>query len=174
METIQTTTARLNAPPEGATMAINLKVNGASRTVPAEPDTPLLYVLRNDLALNGAKFGCGLAQCGACTVLVNGKAVRSCVTPIGTLACAEITTIEGLGTADKPHPLQKAFIAEQAVQCGYCIGGMIMSAKELLDRKPNATESDVRAALAGNLCRCGTHNRIIGAVLSAGKEMGRT
>jgi len=154
-------------------MAINLKVNGASRTVPAEPDTPLLYVLRNDLALNGAKFGCGLAQCGACTVLVNGKAVRSCVTPIGTLAGAEITTIEGLGTADKPHPLQKAFIAEQAVQCGYCINGMIMSAKELLDRKPNATESDARAALAGNLCRCGTHNRIIGAVLRAGKEMGR-
>ena len=155
-------------------MAINLKVNGASQTVPAEPDTPLLYVLRNDLALNGAKFGCGLAQCGACTVLVNGKAVRSCVTPIGTLAGAEITTIEGLGTADKPHPLQKAFIAEQAVQCGYCIGGMIMSAKELLDRKPNATEAEARAALAGNLCRCGTHNRIIGAVLSAGKEMGRT
>jgi nicotinate dehydrogenase subunit A len=155
-------------------MAINLKVNGASRSVPAEPDTPLLYVLRNDLALNGAKFGCGLAQCGACTVLVDGKAVRSCVTPIGTLGNAEVTTIEGLGTADKPHPLQKAFINEQAAQCGYCINGMIMSAKELLDRKPGATESDARAALAGNLCRCGTHNRIIGAVLRAAKEMGRT
>ena len=155
-------------------MAINLKVNGASRSVPAEPDTPLLYVLRNDLALNGAKFGCGLAQCGACTVLVNGKPTRSCVTPIGSLAGAEITTLEGLGTADKPHPLQKAFIAEQAVQCGYCINGMIMYAKELLDRKSGVTETDVREALAGNLCRCGTHNRIIGAVLRAGKEMGRT
>ena len=148
-------------------MAINLKVNGASHSVPAEPDTPLLYVLRNDLALNGAKFGCGLAQCGACTVLVNGKPVRSCVTPIGTLGSAEVTTIEGLGTPEKPHALQKAFIGEQAAQCGYCVSGMIMSAKELLDRKPNATEADMRDALAGNLCRCGTHNRIVGAVLRA-------
>ena len=156
-------------------MAIDLKVNGASRSVPAEPDTPLLYVLRNDLALNAAKYGCGAAQCGACTVLVNGKAVRSCVTPIGSLSNAEIVTLEGIGTADKPHPLQKAFIAEQAAQCGYCIPGMIMSAKDLLDRKPNATEAEARAALAGNLCRCGTNNRIIDAVLRAGKEiMGRT
>jgi nicotinate dehydrogenase subunit A len=155
-------------------MAINLKVNGASHSVPAEPDTPLLYVLRNDLALNAAKFGCGLAQCGSCTVLVDGKPVRSCVTPIGQLGHAEITTLEGLGTADKPHPLQKAFIDEQAAQCGYCINGMIMSAKELLDRKPGVSEADVRAALAGNLCRCGTQNRIIGAVLRAAKEMGRT
>jgi nicotinate dehydrogenase subunit A len=154
-------------------MAINLKVNGASHSVPAGPDTPLLYVLRNDLSLNGAKFGCGLAQCGACTVLVDGKPVRSCVTPIGTLGNAEVTTIEGVGTADKPHPLQKAFINEQAAQCGYCINGMIMSAKGLLDRKPGASEADVREALAGNLCRCGTHNRIIGAVLRAGKDMGR-
>jgi len=152
-------------------MAINLKVNGASHSVPAEPDTPLLYVLRNDLALNGAKFGCGLAQCGACTVLVDGKPVRSCITPIGSLGSAEVTTIEGLGTADKPHPLQKAFIHEQAAQCGYCINGMIMSAKELLDRKPNATEGEVKEALAGNLCRCGTHNRIIGAVLRAASDM---
>ncbi len=155
-------------------MAVNLRVNGASRSVPADPDTPLLYALRNDLALNGAKFGCGLAQCGACTVLVNGKPVRSCVTPIGTLSNAEILTIEGIGTPEKPHPLQKAFIDEQAAQCGYCIAGMIMSAKELLDRNPRASEADVRAALAGNLCRCGTHNRIIGAVLRAAKEMGRT
>ncbi len=152
-------------------MAINLKVNGANHSVPAEPDTPLLYVLRNDLALNGAKFGCGLAQCGACTVLVNGKPVRSCITPIGSLSGAEITTIEGLGTAEKPHPLQKAFIHEQAAQCGYCINGMIMSAKELLDRKPNATEGEVKEALAGNLCRCGTHNRIVGAVLRAASDM---
>ena len=122
-------------------MAINLKVNGASRSVPAEPDTPLLYVLRNDLALNGAKFGCGLAQCGACTVLVDGKPMRSCVTPIGTLGNAEITTLEGLGTLDKPHPLQQAFIDEQAAQCGYCINGMIMTAKALLDRNPRAERS---------------------------------
>jgi nicotinate dehydrogenase subunit A len=155
-------------------MAISLRVNGAVRAVPAEPDTPLLYVLRNDLALNGAKFGCGLAQCGACTVLVDGKATRSCVTAIGTLGNAEITTIEGLGTPDKPHPLQQAFIEQQAAQCGYCINGMIMTAKELLDRQPGATEADVRSALAGNLCRCGTHNRIVNAVLRAGQAMGRT
>jgi nicotinate dehydrogenase subunit A len=159
-------------------MAISLKVNGESRSVPAEPDTPLLYVLRNDLELNGAKFGCGLAQCGACTVLVDGKAVRSCVTPISALEKSEITTIEGLGSIEKPHALQQAFIEEQAVQCGYCINGMIMSAKELLDRNPQPSESDVRTALAGNLCRCGTHNRIIRAVLRAAqtnaKMNGRT
>jgi nicotinate dehydrogenase subunit A len=150
-------------------MAINLKVNGASRSTPAEPDTPLLYVLRNDLFLAGAKFGCGLAQCGACTVLVDGRATRSCVTPIGSLANAEITTIEGLGSVDKPHPLQKAFIDEQAAQCGYCASGMIMAAADLLNRNPNPTEADVRAALADHLCRCGTHNRIIRAVLRAAK-----
>jgi len=155
-------------------MSVTLNVNGASRSVPAEPDTPLLYVLRNDLALNGAKFGCGLAQCGACTVLVDGKPTRSCVTAIGSLGAARITTIEGLGTAEKPHPLQKAFIDEQAAQCGYCIPGMIMTAKELLDRNPRVSEAEVRAALAGNLCRCGTHNRIVGAVLRAGRDMGRT
>jgi nicotinate dehydrogenase subunit A len=155
-------------------MAISLKVNGAMRSVPAEPDTPLLYVLRNDLELNGAKFGCGMAQCGACTVLVDGKAVRSCVTDIGSLANAEITTLEGLGSIEKPHALQRAFIEEQAAQCGYCINGMIMSAKALLDRNPKPTENDVRQALAANLCRCGTHNRIVRAVLRAASEMGRT
>jgi nicotinate dehydrogenase subunit A len=155
-------------------MAVTLKVNGASRSVSAEPDTPLLYVLRNDLELNGAKFGCGLAQCGACTVLVDGKAVRSCVTDIGSLANAEITTLEGLGSAEKPHALQQAFIGEQAAQCGYCINGMIMSAKALLDRNPRPSEKDVREALAANLCRCGTHNRIVRAVLRAANEMGRT
>lgn len=155
-------------------MTVTLKVNGASRTVPAEPDTPLLYILRNDFALNGAKFGCGLAQCGACTVLVDGKPVRSCITAAGSVGNAEVTTLEGLGTPDKPHPLQKAFIDEQAAQCGYCVPGMIMSAKELLDRNPKATEAQVKEALAGNLCRCGTHNRIVGAVLRAGREMGRT
>ena len=155
-------------------MAISLKVNGATRSVPAEPDTPLLYVLRNDLELNGAKFGCGMAQCGACTVLIDGKAVRSCVTDIGSLANAEITTLEGLGSIEKPHALQRAFIEEQAAQCGYCINGMIMSAKALLDRNPTPTENDVRQALAANLCRCGTHNRIVRAVLRAANEMGRT
>ena len=155
-------------------MAVSLKVNGAMRSVPAEPDTPLLYVLRNDLELNGAKFGCGAAQCGACTVLIDGQAVRSCVTPIGALAKSEITTLEGLGTLEKLHPLQRAFIDEQAAQCGYCINGMIMSAKALLDRNPRPSEDDVREALAANLCRCGTHGRIIRAVLRAAREMGRT
>jgi nicotinate dehydrogenase subunit A len=155
-------------------MAINIKVNGVSRSVPAEPDTPLLYVLRNDLELNGAKFGCGLAQCGACTVLIDGKAARSCVTPISAVATSEITTIEGIGSLDKPHPLQRAFMEEQAAQCGYCINGMIMSAKELLDRNPRPTEADVRTALAGNLCRCGTHTRIIRAVQRATQANGRT
>jgi nicotinate dehydrogenase subunit A len=155
-------------------MPISLRVNGASRRVPAEPDTPLLYVLRNDLELNGAKFGCGLAQCGACTVLVDGHAVRSCVTPVGSVADREITTIEGLGTIEHPHPLQQAFLDEQSAQCGYCINGIIMSAKELLDRTPQPSEDEVRAALADNLCRCGTHGRIIRAVLRAAKTMGRT
>src|SRR5215471_9248236 len=159
-------------------MPISLNVNGTIRTVAAEPDTPLLYVLRNDLDLNGAKFGCGLAQCGACTVLIDGKAVRSCVTPLSAVGAGEITTIEGLGTIDKPHALQQAFIAEQAAQCGYCINGMIMAAKELLDRNPRPSEAEVRTTLAGNLCRCGTHNRIIRAVLRAAeiaaKMNGRT
>jgi nicotinate dehydrogenase subunit A len=154
-------------------MAISLKVNGSTRSVETEPDTPLLYVLRNDLELNGAKFGCGLAQCGACTVLVNGTAMRSCVTPINRIGQAEVTTIEGLGTLEKPHPLQTAFIEEQAAQCGYCINGMIMSAAELLKRKPQPQEEDVRAALAANLCRCGTHNRIIRAVMRAAQANGR-
>ena len=155
-------------------MAITLNVNGVSRSVPAEPDTPLLYVLRNDLELNGAKFGCGLSQCGACTVLIDGKAVRSCVTPVGAVDKSEITTVEGLGSIEKPHALQQAFIEEQAAQCGYCANGMIMSAKELLDRNPRPSEPDVRAALANNLCRCGTHNRIIRAVLRAAQANGRT
>jgi len=157
--------------PGGFAMAVSLTVNGATRSVPAEPDTPLLYVLRNDFELNGAKFGCGLSQCGACTVLVNGQAVRSCVTPIDSLAGAQITTLEGLGTLDRPHALQRAFIAEQAVQCGYCINGMIMSAKALLDRNRNPSEGEIREALAGNLCRCGSHNRIVRAIARAAKEM---
>ena len=154
-------------------MAINIKVNGAMHSVPAEPDTPLLYVLRNDLGLNAAKFGCGVAQCGACTVLVDGRPVRSCATPIDTLGQSEITTLEGLGTTERPHPLQAAFMAEQAAQCGYCIPGIIMSAKALLDRNPQPSEADVRQELAGNLCRCGTHNRIVRAVLKAAQAGGR-
>ncbi len=151
-------------------MALTLEVNGARHSVPAAPDTPLLYVLRNDLALNAAKFGCGLGQCGACTVVIDGRAVRSCVTPVSAAVGKKITTLEGLGTAEKPGPLQRAFIAEQAAQCGYCVGGMMMSAKALLDRTPNPTESEIRTALEGNLCRCGTHNRIVRAVGRAARE----
>jgi len=155
-------------------MAISIKVNGRSHSVTAEPDTPLLYVLRNDLGLNGPKFGCGLGQCGACTVLLNAEPTRSCVTPVGDVGKEEVTTLEGLGTIEKPHPLQKAFIDEQAAQCGYCANGMIMMAAELLKRQPRPSEQDVRAALAHNLCRCGTHNRIVRAVLRAAQANGRT
>jgi nicotinate dehydrogenase subunit A len=155
-------------------MAISLKVNGAPHTVAAEPATPLLYVLRNDLGLNAAKFGCGLGQCGACTVLVDGAPVRSCVTPIGTLAQSEITTLEGLGTLERPHPLQAAFMGEQAAQCGYCIAGMIVMAKALLDRNPQPSEAEVRLELIGNLCRCGVHNRLVRAVLKAAQAGGKT
>jgi nicotinate dehydrogenase subunit A len=154
-------------------MAVSLKVNGALHSVAAEPDTPLLYVLRNDLGLNGAKFGCGLGQCGACTVLVDGAPVRSCITPIGTLGPSEVITLEGLGTVERPHPLQAAFMTEQAAQCGYCIAGMIMFAKALLDRIQLPSEAEVRLGLAGNLCRCGAHNRIVRAVLKAAETGGR-
>ena len=152
-------------------MAITLTVNGQRRTVAAAPDTPLLYVLRNDLELNAAKFGCGMAQCGACTVLADGIPVRSCVMPLSAMAKTKITTLEGLGSLANPHPLQKAFIEEQAAQCGYCIAGMMMSAKALLDQNPHPSEPEIREALAGNLCRCGTHNRIVRAIQRAAKEM---
>ena len=144
-----------------------LRVNGASRTVRTDADTPLLYVLRNDLELNGPKFGCGQAQCGACTVHVDGRATRSCVTPVSSMAGKAITTLEGIGTLDKLHPLQKAFLDEQAAQCGYCTNGMIMSAKALLDSNPKPSDAQIKNALAGNLCRCGTHNRIVRAVQRA-------
>jgi nicotinate dehydrogenase subunit A len=147
----------------------HLRVNGEARDVTVEGDTPLLYILRNDLELTGAKFGCGLSQCGACTVVVGGTAVRSCSTAVRSVEGREITTLEGIGTETKPHPLQAAFIEEQAMQCGYCINGMIMSAKALLDRTPRPTEAQVREALAGNLCRCGSHNRIVRAILRASK-----
>ena len=149
---------------------ITLRVNGASRSVDVEADTPLLYVLRNDLELNGPKFGCGLAQCGACTVLLDGKPVRSCVTPVSA-AKGRITTIEGLGTIDKLHPLQKAFIEEQACQCGFCGNGMVMSAKALLEKNPKPSEGEIKQALNGHLCRCASHNRIVRAVQKAAKEM---
>ncbi len=148
-----------------------IRVNDETREVTVEGDTPLLYVLRNDLELNGAKFGCGLGQCGACTVLLSGDAVRSCRTPISAIGDKPVTTLEGIGTQDAPHPLQKAFIAEQAMQCGYCINGMILSAKALLDKNPHPTEAQIREGLAGNLCRCGSHNRIVRAILRAAKEM---
>jgi len=150
---------------------ITLRVNGKSRTLDVEPDTPLLYVLRNDLELNGPKFGCGLAQCGACTVLVDGKPVRSCVTPVSTAAKGQVTTIEGLGTPERLHPLQRAFIDEQACQCGYCGNGMVMSAKALLDRNPRPSEAQIKAALDGHLCRCASHNRIVRAVQRAAKAL---
>jgi len=149
----------------------HLRVNGAPREVTLEGDTPLLYALRNDLELSAAKFGCGLAQCGACTVIVGGTAVRSCRTEVRAVGTRDITTLEGIGTDAKPHPLQTAFIAEQAMQCGYCINGMIMSAKALLDKNPRPTDAEIREALAGNLCRCGSHNRIVRAILRASKEM---
>jgi nicotinate dehydrogenase subunit A len=147
-----------------------LRVNGASRNISVEPDTPLLYILRNDLELNGPRFGCGLSQCGACTVLIDGKPTRSCVTPVVSVGAKSVTTLEGLGSPQKPHPLQKAFIEEQAAQCGYCTNGMIMTAKALLDKSPKPTEAQIRKALAANLCRCGTHNRVVRAVLRASRE----
>ena len=151
-------------------MAITLDVNGERTNVPAAPETALLYVLRNDLGLNAAKYGCGFGQCGACTVLIDGEAVRSCVTPASAAVGKKVTTLEALGTAAKPGPLQQAFIAEQAAQCGYCIAGMMMSAQALLARNPDPTEAQIRTALSGNLCRCGTHNRIVRAVQRAAKE----
>jgi nicotinate dehydrogenase subunit A len=148
-----------------------LRVNGHQRQVKAEPDTPLLYVLRNDLDLRGPRFGCGLGQCGACTVIIDGKATRSCITPLSTVGSKTVTTLEGLGSSRQPHRIQKAFIDAQAAQCGYCINGMIMTAKAFLDRNPRPSEDDVRHALAGNLCRCGTHPRIVDAVMRAAQEV---
>jgi nicotinate dehydrogenase subunit A len=148
---------------------LTLQVNGRSRTVDVDPATPLLYVLSDDLELRGPKFGCGLGQCGACTVLANGQAVRSCVTPVATVASAagtgvEIVTLEGLGTADRPHPIQQAFIDEQASQCGFCLSGVILTAKALLDRNPRATDEQIEQALSGVLCRCFGNIRMLRAI----------
>jgi nicotinate dehydrogenase subunit A len=147
-------------------MALVLHVNGTVREVAADPQTPLLYVLRNDLKLKGARYGCGLGQCGACTVIVDGKAVQSCDVPVSAVAGKAITTIEGIGTPERLHPLQRAFIREQAAQCGYCATGIIMSAKALLDANPAPGDFEIREALSGNLCRCGTHTRMLRAIRS--------
>lgn len=149
------------------TERVTLRVNGRAQEVAAEPNTPLLYVLRNDLGLKGTRFGCGAGHCGACTVLVDGNAVHSCDTPLWSASGREITTIEGLGTAERPHPLQQAFLGEQAAQCGYCINGIIMSAAALLKRTPRPTDAEIAAALDRNLCRCGTHVRILRAIRRA-------
>ena len=150
---------------------ITLKVNGAQHTVHAEPDTPLLYILRNDLKLKGAKFGCGQGLCGSCTVLIDGRNVMSCDTPLWSAAGKAITTIEGLGSLAASHALQRAFIAEQAAQCGYCISGMVMASAALLGRNPDPDVAEIKEALARNLCRCGTHTRIIKAVQRAAREL---
>lgn len=143
---------------------ISLRVNGAVHVVDADPETPLLYVLGDELHLRGPKFGCGLGQCGACTVLMNGRAVRSCITPVGSLNREEIVTLEGLGTPEKPHPIQQAFIDEAAAQCGFCLSGVILTAKAFLDQSPKATDVEIRQALAGVLCRCFVHTRMFKAI----------
>ena len=150
---------------------MTLKVNGRDRRIDAEADTPLLYVLRDDLKLNAAKFGCGLGQCGACTVMVDGKAVLSCVTPLLLLDGKQVTTLEGLGSIQAPAPIQRAFMEEQAAQCGFCIAGMMMRAQALLQRNPKPTDGDIRAELEPHLCRCGTHMRILRAVRRAAHLM---
>jgi len=154
-------------------VTIELNVNGQRHAVSAAEETPLLYVLRNDLKLKGARFGCGLGQCGSCTVLVDGKPIQSCDFPLSAAAGKKVTTIEGLVRDGQPHPLQQAFVTEQAAQCGYCVTGIIMSAKALLDANPRPSDAEIRAALKGNLCRCGTHQRILRAVRRAADTMAR-
>jgi nicotinate dehydrogenase subunit A len=143
---------------------ITLRVNGRPQTVDVDPTTPLLYVLSDDLALRGPKFGCGLGQCGACTVISGGRAIRSCVTPVSSVANGDITTLEGLGTMENPHPIQRAFIDEQAAQCGFCVNGVILTAKAFLDQKPKASDSEITQAMSGVLCRCFTHVRMMRAI----------
>ena len=151
---------------------INLNVNGTAHTIDADPDMPLLYALRNDLGLNNPHFGCGLAQCGACTVHINGQAVRSCVTPVSSVGNGKVVTLAGLGTPDKPHPLQKAYVEEEVPQCGYCINGWIMTAAAFLNRVKKPTDAQIRDALSGLKCRCGTHMSILRAVKRASEMMG--
>ena len=152
---------------------VALKVNGRSHTVDVDPATPLLYVLSDDFALRGPKFGCGVGQCGACAVIVRGRAVRSCVTPVGSVNGADITTLEGLGTIDRPHPIQKAFIEEQAAQCGFCLNGVMLTAKAFLDQNPKADEAAIRQAMSGVLCRCFTHARMLRAITRYAREVSR-
>jgi len=157
------------------TMAsISLTVNGRAHSVDVDPATPLLYVLSDDLELRGPKFGCGLGQCGACTVIVRGRAVRSCVTPVGTLNGADVTTLEGLGTVERPHPIQQAFIDEQAAQCGFCLSGVILTAKALLDQNPKATDPQIQQAMSTVLCRCFTHTRMLRAIRRYADGLPRT
>jgi len=151
--------------------AISFTVNGNLYSTEVESDTPLLYVLQDDLKLNGAKFGCGVGQCGACTVLLDGKPIRSCVTPISQVNGQTVTTIEGLGTVDNPHPIQTAFVTEQALQCGFCISGPMLQGKAFIDQQPNATEADISKALDGLLCRCYAHTRIIRALVRYAEEV---
>ena len=150
---------------------LNLKVNGRSHSVDVDPATPLLYVLSDDLELRGPKFGCGLGQCGSCTVIVKGQAIRSCVTAVSTVAGSEITTLEGLGTIEKPHPIQKAFIDEQAMQCGFCVNGVMMTAKAFLDQNPKATDAQIQQAMSGVLCRCHAHVRMLRAIKRYAQEV---
>ncbi|HYU80799.1 MAG TPA: (2Fe-2S)-binding protein [Vicinamibacterales bacterium] len=150
--------------------ALSLLVNGKAETVDVDPSTPLLYVLSDELGLRGPKFGCGLGQCGACTVIVGDRAIRSCVTPVSSVVGTNITTLEGLGTLEKPHPLQQAFIDEQAAQCGFCLNGVILTAKAFLDRNPKAGEAQIREALSGVLCRCFTHSRMLRAIYKYAQE----
>ena len=144
---------------------ISLTVNGRRQTVDVDPETPLLYVLSDDLELKGPKFGCGMAQCGACTVIADGKAIRSCSATVGSVANAPITTLEGLGTPENPHPIQRAFIEEQAAQCGFCLSGVVLTAKAYLDQNPRANEAQIRQAMSGVLCRCFTHTRMVRAIM---------
>src|SRR6202163_4302505 len=153
--------------------AINLKVNGRTHTLDLDPSTPLLYALSDDLELRGPKFGCGLGQCGACTVIVKGQAIRSCVTTVKAVEGSEITTLEGLGTARKPHPIQQAFIDEQAAQCGFCVNGVILTAKAFLDKNPKASEQEIQQALSGVMCRCCTHVRMYNAIQRYAKGVAR-
>jgi nicotinate dehydrogenase subunit A len=150
---------------------MNLKVNGQSHSVDVDPSTPLLYVLSDDLALRGPKFGCGIGLCGCCTVLVKGRPVRSCITPVSTVAASDITTLEGLGSVEKPHAIQKAFVDEQAMQCGFCLSGVILTAKAALDLNPKATDAQLRQALTSVLCRCGTHTRMLKAIKRYAQEV---
>ena len=152
---------------------LTLKVDGQSHTVDVDPGTPLLYVLSDDLQLNGPKFGCGLGQCGACTVIMNGQAIRSCITPVSFVGQNEVTTLSGIGSIEKPHPLQKAFIDEQSAQCGFCLSGVVLTAKAFLDKNPRASQAQIQQAMSGVLCRCFTHTRMLRAINQAQREMAR-